>query len=383
MMHAIAWKGKSKVEYIEAPTPIITDPRDIILKVTATTICGSDLHLFHNSMPTMENGDILGHEFMGIIQDVGDQVKSLSVGQRVVVAFNIACGDCQFCKREEYTCCEVTNPSKLMEELYGARTSAIYGYSHLTGGVPGGQAEIVRVPFAEFNCLPVPDDLPDDKVLFLSDVVPTSYFGVDAADVKEGDTVAIWGLGPIGLMAARWCQIRKAGRIIGIDCVKQRLEVAKDILNIEVIDFKKQSTTKTLLEWFPTGVDCAIECAGFDYPKSLLHKVEIALNLETDTPEILHEMIYCVRKSGRIAILGVYTGFANHFPIGAMMEKGLTVRGGQSPTQKYWRMCLDKIKSGELDPTFIVTHHAHLSDAPKIYQDFDDKDGVIKAFLRP
>jgi len=382
-MKAIIWHGKKDVQYVSKPRPCITEPRDIVLKVTATTICGSDLHLYGGTMPGIQDGDILGHEFMGIIEEVGSEVKNLKKGMRVVVAFGISCGTCEYCKREEFTACDTTNPSKLMEEMYGHRTSAIYGYSHLTGGVPGGQAEYVRVPFADRNCLPLPDNVPDDKGLYLSDIVPTAYHGVELANVKEGDKVGIWGLGPIGLLVARWCQIRKAGRIIGIDCVPERIELAKK-LGIEVINFKECNTAETILKSVPGGLDCSIECAGFDYASSLLHKVEMAVGLETDTSQILTEMINCTRKCGICTIIGVYSGYCNHFPIGAFMEKGLTMNGGQSPTQKYWKYCLEMIQKGEIDPTFVVTHRGKLSDAPELYSKFNEKkEGVLKVFLRP
>jgi len=381
-MHALTWNGKGNIQYSTVPRPCITDPRDILLKVTATTICGSDLHLYSNAMPDMHEGDILGHEFMGIIEEVGTAVTKLKPGQRVVVAFDIACGTCDYCKREEYTCCDTTNPSKLMETMYGHRTAALYGYSHLTGGVPGGQSEFVRVPFAEVNCLPVPDDLPDEKVLYLSDIVPTAYCGAYFGDVREGSTVAIWGLGPVGLLCARWCQILKARRIIGIDCVPQRIQMAKQ-LGIEVINFKEQKTVPTLLELVPGGVDVAIECAGFEYATTFMHKMERAVNLETDTADIFSEMFTCVRKSGNVSVIGVYAGYANHFPVGQMMEKALKIRGGQSPTQKFWKMALEKIRTGEMDPTFVVTNKAKLSDGPELYKKFSDKAGVVKVFLRP
>jgi threonine dehydrogenase-like Zn-dependent dehydrogenase len=382
-MHALAWHGKRDVQYIETPRPLITDPRDVLLRVTATTICGSDLHIFSGNMLNMKDGDILGHEFMGVIEEVGSQVKNLSVGQRVVVAFGIACGMCDYCKREEYTACDTTNPSKLMEQGYGHRTSGIYGYSHLTGGVPGGQAEFVRIPLADFNCLPVPNDVPDEKALYLSDIIPTAYHGVELGNVKEGDSVAIWGLGPVGLLIARWAQIRKAGRIIGIDCVPERLDIAKRVLGIEVIDFKSQEVCPTLAKMVPGGVDVAIEAAGFEYATTWKHKIERALSLETDACDILTECITAVRKFGTVSIIGVYSGTTNHFPIGALMEKGLTVRAGQSPTQKYWKMALKKIQEGVIDPTFLITHKAKLSDGPELYRKFYDREGVIKVFLRP
>jgi len=361
---------------------MITDPRDIILKVTAASICGSDLHMYTNSQPDMQKGDILGHEFMGTIYDVGDQVKKFKKGQRVVVAFDIACGDCDYCKRGEFTACDTTNPSRLMEKMYGHRTSAMYGYSHLTGGVPGGQAEFVRVPFADVNCLAIPDQLPDDVALYLSDVIPTSYHGCELGDVKEGDTVAIWGLGPIGLLTARWAQIRKAKRIIGIDCVYERLEMARKELGIEVINFREQETIKTIQDICPGGVDVAIECAGFESAKTWTHKIEMALGLETDTADIFTEMFTCVRKFGRVSVIGVYTGFANHFPVGAMMEKDLIIRCGQCPVQKYWEEILPKLTSGEFDPRFVVTTRGKLSDGPDLYKKFFERsDGVVKVFM--
>jgi len=382
-MHALIWHGKKDIQYVEKPRPLITDQTDVILRITATTICGSDLHLYTGAMLDMHDGDILGHEFMGIIESVGSQVKKLSVGQRVVVAFGIACGSCEYCKREQYTACDTTNPSEVVEEMYGHRPAALYGYSHLTGGVPGGQSEYVRVAFADVNCLVIPDDVSDEKALYLSDVVPTAYHGTELAQVKEGTKVGIWGLGPIGLMAARWCQIRKAGKIIGIECVPERITAGRK-LGITVIDFKNEDVCKRLQELVPGGLDCGIECAGFEYAKTLKHKIEMALSLETDTADIISEMIYSVRKFGIVSIIGVYSGYTNHFPIGAMMEKDLVVNGGQSPTQKYWHMALEKIRNGELDPTFIITHRDSLSAGPELYKKFYAKeDGIIKVFLRP
>jgi len=342
LMNALVWKGSMDVQYCQKPKPMITVPTDIILKVTASTICGSDLHMYSGNIPTMQSGDILGHEFMGIIEEIGPEVRNLQVGERVVCAFDIACGTCEFCKREEYSACKTTNPSNLEESMYGHRTAAIFGYSHLTGGVPGGQAEYVRVPFADVNCLKIPENLPDEKALYLSDVVPTSLFGVDIGRVKQGSTVGIWGLGPVGLMAARWCQIRGASRIIGIDCVPERFQIAHNVLGIETLNFKEVDVVKEMFNMFPDGIDVGIECAGFEYAKTWKHKFERAVGLETDTADILTEVIKCVRGFGHVSILGVYTGTANHFPIGALMEKGLTLRGGQSPTQKYWQEALDR-----------------------------------------
>jgi threonine dehydrogenase-like Zn-dependent dehydrogenase len=384
LMGAVVWKGAFDVEYVQKPTPLITDQTDVILKVTATSICGSDLHMYSGNMPTMKSGDILGHEFMGIIQEVGSEVHDFKVGQRVVCSFNISCGKCEFCQREEFTACKVTNPSVLEETLYGHRTSAIFGYSHLTGGISGGQAEYVRVPFADTNCLLIPDEIPDEKALYLSDIIPTSLFGVDIAQVKKGQSVGIWGLGPIGLMCARWCQIIGASRIIGIDDVPERLELARNFLHIETLDYNEVDVEKELVKMFPDGIDAAIECVGFEYAKTMKHKVERALGLETDTADILTEIIRSVRGFGHVAILGVYTGTANHFPIGSLMERGLTIRAGQSPTQKYWKTSLEKIQSGMLDPSFLITHRTSLEAAPTLYKNFySKKEGTIKVFMRP
>jgi len=382
-MGAVVWKGAKSVEYKQMPRPLITDQTDVIVRITATTICGSDLHLYTNAMLDMHTDDILGHEFMGIVEQVGSDVKKVQVGQRVVVAFDIACGFCDYCKREEYTGCDTTNPSKLMEAMYGHRSAALFGYSHLTGGTPGGQSDYVRVPWADVNCLPLPADITDEQGLYLSDVIPTAYHATEFGNVQEGSTVAIWGLGPIGLIAARWAQIRGAKRIIGIDCVEERLRTAREHLKIETINFKEEDTVKTLFAKVPGGVDCSLECAGFEYPNSTLHKVERALQLETDTADILTEMMTATRKFGNISIIGVYTGFANHFPVGAMMEKAITIKGGQSPTQKYWKLCIEKLRSGEMDPSFIITHRGKLSEGPKYYDMFYKKEGVIKCFLRP
>jgi len=383
-MQALAWYGKGDIRYISSPRPCITDERDIVLKVTATTICGSDLHLYSGNMPDVHEGDILGHEFMGIVDKVGKEVKNFTLGQRVVVAFDIACGSCDYCKREEYTACDTTNDSKLVEDMYGHRTAALYGYSHLTGGVPGGQSEYVRVPFADVNCLALPDDVPDEKALYLSDIIPTALHGVELGKVGPGTTVAIWGLGPVGLLAARWCQVRGAKRVIGIECVKDRLDLAQKSLGIEVIDFSKEDVVKKINEIIPGGMDVAIECAGFEYATTWLHKFERAVGLETDTADIFSQMISTVRKFGIVSVLGVYSGYANHFPVGAMMEKGVTITGSQSPTQKYWKYCLEKIRSGEFDPTFVVTTKGKLSDGPSFYKRFYDReDGVIKVFMRP
>lgn len=345
---------------------------------------------------------------MGIVEEVGSEVKKLRPGQRVVVSACIACGMCDYCKREEYTSCDTTNPNATIEEQLGHRPAALYGFSHLTGGVPGksthfhhyhlpgGQAEYVRVAFADINCLPVPDSIPDEKALYLTDIIPTAYHGCVLGEVEKGKSVGIWGLGPIGLMTARWCQILGAKRVIGIDTVPARLDMARSVLHIDTINAKEENVVERINQLAGGHLDVAIECAGFDYAQSWAQKAQIALGklekiyyayvtgLETDTAEIFDEMFKAVRKFGNVSIIGVYTGYANHFPVGAMMQKNLIVKAGCCSMQKYWKYCLEKLVSGEIDPTFVITDRGHLSDAPKLYEKFNKKcDGCVKVFLRP
>jgi len=335
-------------------------------------------------MPEMKDGTIVGHEFMGMVSDVGKEVKDLKVGDRVVVAAVICCGECEFCKREEFSACQISNFSnEKLKETIGQTVSAVFGFNELCGGVPGGQAEFVRVPFADVNCLKLPESVPDESGLFLSDIIPTSYFGVDNAEVKKGDVVAVWGLGPVGLLACRWCQIRGAKTVIGIDSVPERLDLARSI-GVDVINFADTDVKKTLTKLYPRGVDAGIECAGVEYAKTLLHKAEKALGLEDDASDILTEIIQCVRPFGKISIVGVYVGMSNHFPIGMFMMKGQTMRGGHVPLHRYWKDCLKQIESGAMDPRFIVTTYGRLSEAEKLYKDFyDKKDGIVKILLRP
>ncbi|KAH7697540.1 GroES-like protein, partial [Aphelenchoides avenae] len=319
-MRCLVWKGKEDIRYVEHARPCITAPTDILLKVTATTICGSDLHLYKGTFLGMRDGDIPGHEFLGTIEEIGDEVKNFKVGQRVIVGFCITCGECDFCKREEYTACDKTNPTRTVELFYGDRQASqwptgAYGYSHMTGAAPGGQSEYVRVAFADWNCLPIPDDLPDEKALYLTDIIPTGYHGAVLGDVGEGSVVGIWGLGPIGLMCAQWCRVLGAKRIIGIDAVPERLALARDVLKIDVIDFGKEDVVNRVHEMLGGSLDVAIDCVGFDFPKSWLHKLQMKLGLETDSPEVFTEMFRCVRKFGKVAVVGDYFAYANKFPI--------------------------------------------------------------------
>lgn len=388
-MKALQWTGKKTMKIKEMPRPIVTDPTDVILRVTNSAICGSDLHLYLRSMPGMKSGDVLGHEFMGIIEEVGDQVKNFRRGERVLVAFDIACGNCWFCRHDYQSSCDHTNPSKVMEVMYGQTTSGVFGYSHLTGGYQGGQAEFVRVPLADSNCLKVPEGMNDLDVLFLTDILPTAWHANEMGEVHEGDVVAIWGAGPVGILAAHCAMYRKARRVILIDEIDYRLKHAQKVVpGVEIINYKEKATTTALKELTSNepgrAPDVCIEAAGFHYSKSWLHTIETTLQLETDSGDILNEMIVACRKGGRISIVGVYAGYVNHFNIGAFMEKQLTMRGGQTPVQRYWPTLLPLVQSGTLKPSIVITHVLPLEDGAKGYELFNDKkDGCIKVVLQP
>jgi len=386
-MKALAWFGAGDVRIVEAPVPEITEADDVILKVTGSTICGSDLHLFHGEILALQKGDILGHEFMGIVDKVGPGVKHIKPGQRVVASFQIACGQCEYCKQKLSSFCDRTNNSSLMQTMYGHRDAGLFGYSHLAGGFPGGQAEYVRVPFGDQNLLHLPDHatLPAEKALYLSDVVPTAYHCVFDSGVREGDVVGVWGLGPIGLCVAKWAQLKGAKRVIGIDKVPSRLKFAQDKLGIEVIDINiYKDVTGRLAELVPGGLDKGLDASSFHEPKTLLHKAQKALMLETDTPDVLNEMILAVRKAGTIGLIAVYSGYVNGLNIGALMQKGIRLIGcGQAPVQKYWEEILNEyIIPGKFDPTFMVTHRVPLDDVPALYAAFDKREaGVEKVFV--
>jgi len=331
----------------------------------------------------MEDGDIIGHEGMGIIESIGTEVEKFKVGDRVVISAVIAEGKCFYCQNGMYSLCDFTNPSKEMEGMYGHRTAGLFGYSHLTGGYDGCQAEFVRVPLADMTLLKVPNTLPDEKLLGLADTVCTGYHATELGGVKEGQTVAIWGLGPIGLMAAAWCRFKGAARIIGIDCIPSRLECAKLKLGVETINFGETDPVKVIQTICPGGPDVCIDCVGFRFPKTMLHKIQRAIRLETDDPMVLKECITACRKGGTIAVIGDYYACSNGFPTGAFMEKGLTLRGSQVHVQKYWKEIMEHIEKGRFDPTFIWTHTMPLERAEEAYRIFDQKDdGCIKIMLK-
>lgn len=379
-MQAVVWLGKEDVKVEERPRPKITQPGDALIRITSTTLCGSDLHLYHQKTSGMESGDILGHEFMGIIEEVGDEVKQFKKGDKVVASAIICCGNCSYCKQGFTSSCEATNPSKEMEEQYGHRTSGIYGYSHLTGGYPGGQAEYCRVPLADVNLLKVPENMEDEKVLFLSDIVSTGYHATELAKVQEGDTLAVWGAGPIGLMAMAWAKYKGCKKIVAIDCVPERLHLAKEKFGAEGIDFSKKDVVQELQRLIPGGPDCCIDAVGCGSAEGYL---EGNTTEKIEAPDAIAQAVYCVRKAGRIGIVGDYF-YSNQFPIGAFMEKGLSMSAGQVQVHKYWKNLLEIIEAGKFDPTFLITHTLPLDQAAKAYRMFDLKeDGAIKILLKP
>lgn len=385
-MSATTWTGKKSITVApERPKPLVTDPQDAILKVTSTAICGSDLHMYVGAMPGMTKGDVMGHEFMGIVESVGPEVTKFKPGDRVVACFDIGCGTCLYCNKGQYSACDVTNPSDEQRKLYGHNTAGIHGYSQLTGGWEGGQADYARVVFADTNLLKVPDEGPDDKYLFMSDILPTAWHANELAEVSKGDTVAIWGAGPVGALAAQCAWFRGADRVIIIDAFPYRLKLAQQVApGTEVINFREKNAVEAIKELVPNGPDCVLECVGFHYTSnSWLHKIEMALMLETDPSSMLNELITSVRKGGRIGVVGVYAGFTNHFNIGAFMEKGLKMGAGQTPCQAYWNDLLKWTKEGKLKPDAVITHHLPLSEAAKGYKIFNDKeDDCLKVVLQ-
>jgi len=382
---ALVYHGNEDVRVEERPKPVLGGPGDALVRVTMTTICGSDLHLYHGEIPDLRDGDILGHEFVGVVEEVGSEVRNVRPGDRVVVSAVIACGACWYCQQGLFSLCDTTNPNPVMQELYGHSTAGIFGYSHLVGGYDGGQAEYVRVPYADVNCLVVPNVLSDEQVLFLSDILCTGWHATEMGEVRAGQTLAVFGCGPVGLMAMEAARVRGVERIIAIDQVPFRLSVARERFGAEAINFHEDEPVKTLRELTQgRGPDVCIEAVGFRYSRSLRHTVQKKMKLETDAIDALSDAIRSVRKGGTVSIVGDFIGFANQFPVGAMMEKGLTVRGGQVHVQRYWRDLLERIRVGEIDPTFVITHRMRLDQAEEAYQLFDSKaDNVLKVVLTP
>jgi threonine dehydrogenase-like Zn-dependent dehydrogenase len=389
-MRALTWHGKHDVRVDTHPDPEIINPRDAILKVTSTAICGSDLHLYDGFIPTMQAGDILGHEFMGEVVDVGPK-STLKKGQRVVVPFTIACGACYFCSKQQYSCCDNSNPAEkqeISETLYGRAMSGLFGYSHMTGGYAGGQSEYVRVPFSDVGPIVIPDGIEDDKVLFLSDILPTGWMGAENADIEPGDTVAVWGCGPVGLFAVQAAFIMGAERVIAIDQYPHRLELAKKF-GAEVLNFEETKVYEALMAMTGgIGPDACIDAVGLEshglFADNVLDQIKASTFLGTDRIHALRQVIIACRKGGRVSVPAVYGGMVDKFPLGAFMEKGLQMKTGQTHVQRYLPGLLDAIVEGKIDTTFLISHHMPLEDAPKGYKMFhDQQNDVTKIVLKP
>lgn len=390
-MRALCWHGKNKVQVDRVPDPRIQEPSDAIIKITSTAICGSDLHLFDGFMMGMESGDVLGHEPMGIVVDTGSAVTKLRKGDRVVVPFVIACGHCFFCTKQLYSCCDTTNPdAEKASKLMGHAPAGLFGYSHLLGGYAGGQAEYLRVPHADVGPIKIESDLSDEKVLFLSDIFPTGFMAAENADIEPGDTVAVWGCGPVAQMAIQSCWMLGAGRVIAIDRVPERLEMARTHGKAETINFDQENVYEQLNAMTEgRGPDRCIDAVGVEAHgagavDAVLDNVKTAVKLGTDRAHVLREAIMCCRKGGTISVPGVYVGLIDKLPFGAVMNKGLTIKTGQTHVQRYTKPLLKKIEGGEIDPSFIITHRLPLEEAPAAYKTFRDKeDGCIKVVLKP
>ncbi|OLB93282.1 MAG: glutathione-dependent formaldehyde dehydrogenase [Candidatus Rokubacteria bacterium 13_1_40CM_68_15] len=389
-MKANCWFDTHDIRVEEVPDPSIVNPRDAIVRITSAAICGSDLHLYNGYVPTMKKGDILGHEFMGEVVEVGSGVKDLRVGDRVVVPFPISCGNCFFCKKQLFSLCENSNPNAWMaEKMWGHSPAGIYGYSHMLGGYPGGQAEYVRVPFADVNPIKIPAGIPDDQVLFLGDILPTGYMAAENCDIEPGDTVAVWGCGPVGQFAIKSAFLLGADRVIGIDRFPERLGMAQKRSGAETINYEEVDVYETLDEMTGgLGPDACIDAVGMEaHAPGLVgayDRVKQAAMLETDRPHALRQAIMACRNGGTVSVAGVYGGFIDKVPFGSLMNRSLTLRSGQTHVQRYMRPLLERIQKNEIDPSFIITHHMALDDAPEGYDMFLKKeDACVKVVLNP
>jgi threonine dehydrogenase-like Zn-dependent dehydrogenase len=388
-MRAVTWQGIGKVGVENVPDPHIINPRDAIVRVTSTAICGSDLHLFNGYIPTVYRGDILGHEFMGEVVEVGSGVTNLAVGDRVVVPFPIACGNCFFCGEEQYSLCENSNPNAhIAEKLWGHSPAGIFGYSHMLGGYAGGQAEYVRVPFADVGPIKVPPSLSDEQALFLSDVFPTGYMAAENCDIQPGDTVAVWGCGPVGLFSVASARLLGAGRVIAIDRFPERLRKAREA-GAETLNYESTDILTALKEMTGgRGPDACIDAVGLEAHMhgmtGTYDKVKQKLRMETDRPGALREAIIACRNGGALSVPGVYGGFLDKIPFGAIVNKALKVKTGQTHVQHYMKPLLERIEKGEIDPSFIISHRLRLEEAPLGYEVFRDKeDECTKIVLKP
>ncbi len=390
-MKAVCFSGLRDITVETVPDPEIILPTDAIVRVSSTAICGSDLHLYNGYNPAMKKGDILGHEFMGEVVDIGSAVKKLRIGDRVVVPFNIACGACYFCERQQYSACELSNPNGVESAaLLGYPAGGLFGYSHMYGGYAGGQAEYVRVPFADVGPLVVPRDVPDDLLLFLSDILPTGYMAAENCDLRPGATVAIWGAGPVGLMAALSAQLLGAEQVICIDEVPERLELASSRCAAHTINFAECDDVVERIKELTggRGPDSVIDAVGLEAHGTglmeLYDRTKQALRLQTDRPNALREAIQACRPGGTVSIPGVYAGIIDKMPMGVAFGKGLTFKMGQTHTHKYMRTLLNHVLKGDIDPSFVISHRIGLDGAADAYQAFNDKhDGCTKVVMSP
>ncbi|MCM0676428.1 glutathione-dependent formaldehyde dehydrogenase [Micromonospora phytophila] len=389
-MKATAWMGTDSVKVINVPDPTIMNARDAIVRITSTAICGSDLHLYHGYIPDMRKGDILGHEFMGEVVEVGPQVRNLKPGDRVVVPFPIACGRCNSCQRGLYSVCENSNPNAgIAEKIMGHSPAGIFGYSHLLGGYAGGQAEYARVPFADVGPIKVPDDVPDDQAVMLADVFPTAFMGAEMCDIKPGDVIAVWGAGPVGLLAAASARMLGAERVIVIDRYPYRLRLAREHAGAETINYEDSDVLDTLNAMTAgRGPDACIDAVGLEghHGNAAMYaydRAKQAVRLETERPFALRQAILACRSGGVVSVIGAYGGFVDKFPMGAFMNRSLIMRTGQCHVQRYTRPLLDRIQRGDIDPSFIISHRLPLKDAPKGYKIFQKKqDDCTKVVLK-
>ena len=388
-MRANCWMGRNTVKVQDVPDPQILNRRDAIIKVTSTAICGSDLHLYDGYIPAMEKGDILGHEFMGEVVELGSGVGNLQIGDRVVVPFPIACGGCNSCNAGFFSVCENSNPNAGMaEKLWGHASAGMFGYSHLTGGFAGGQAEYARVPFADVGPIKIESDLSDDQVLFLSDIFPTAYMGAELCDIKSGDVVAVWGAGPVGLLAMASAYLLGAKQVIAIDRFEYRLEMARMKTGAVTINYEEVDVREALQDLTAgRGPDACIDAVGMEAHSDnagiqLYDRIKQAAQLETDRGPALRQAILACRNGGTVSVIGVYGGLMDKFPIGSWMNRSITLKGGQCHVQRYTKPLLERIERGEIDPSFVITHRTPLEQAPEMFETFKHKrDDCVKVVL--
>jgi len=390
-MKAVCWMGKENMQVQNVPDPKILNPRDAIIRITSTCICGSDLHLYDGYVPTMEQGDIMGHEFMGEVVEVGPGISrdKLKVGDRVVVPFTIACGKCQSCQDQLWSCCDNSNPNAwIAEKMMGYSPSGLFGYTHMMGGYAGGQAQYARVPFADVGPIKIPDKIPDEKVVFLSDIFPTGYMGAENCNIRPGDTIALWGCGPVGQFAIRSSFMLGAGRVIAIDCVPERLEMAR-AAGAETLDFSKVDVLEALRDMTGNqGPDACMDVVGMEASGHgivfAMDKAKQMMRTQMDRPIVLRQAIIACKKGGSVSIPGVYASFIDKVPMGAYMNKGLTMKTGQTHMMRYMQPLLERIERGDIDPSFVISHVLPIDKAPEAYKIFRDKrERCTKVVLKP